>query len=90
MSQKSPPEKVLTAELVTTVRGIYHSAEHDQLSVNLVRQRVESKLGLEDGFFKDGHWKAKSKNVIKDAVVSLQFRYVSLCSHPRTANHTAA
>jgi hypothetical protein len=73
MAPKLPTAKALAEELVTTVRDIYYSSDHDQLSVNLVRQRVESKLGLEDGFFKEGDWKVKSKNVIKDAVVRPRF-----------------
>lgn len=69
MAPRTPAAKVLEAELASTVRDIYHSDARDELSVNLVRQRVETKLGLGKDFFKDGNWKAKSKQLIKDTVV---------------------
>ena len=70
MAPKRPSAKMLEAELAGTVRDIYNGSERDELTVNLVRERVESKLGLDDGFFKRGEWKVKSKDVIKDTVVS--------------------
>jgi hypothetical protein len=60
--------KELTAELVIAVREIYNSDV--PVTVNGVRQRVEEKLDLDEGFFKEADWKDKSKEIIKDAVVS--------------------
>lgn len=70
MAPRIPSTKTLEAELISTVSGIYNSEARHELSVNLVRQRVESKLGLKDGFFKEEDWKSKSKEIIKNTVVS--------------------
>ena len=40
------------------------------LTVNSARQAVETKLKLRDGFFRGDDWKARSKETIKEAVVS--------------------
>lgn len=70
MAPKIPSEKELAAELAKTVREIYASGEHEGLTVNFVRSRAEEKLGLTAGFFKSEEWKTKSKELIKDTVVS--------------------
>lgn len=44
-------------------------ADPDATSVNKVRQHVELKLSLEEGFFSDEEWKQKSKEIIKECVV---------------------
>lgn len=61
-------DKELAAELVSAVKEIYNSDV--PVTVNGVRQRVEEKLDLDEGFFKEDNWKHKSKQIIKDAVVS--------------------
>jgi hypothetical protein len=61
-------DKELAAELVSAVKEIYGSDV--PVTVNGVRQRVEETLDLDEGFFKEGNWKDKSKQIIKDAVVS--------------------
>jgi hypothetical protein len=73
MAPRSPPEvsnSKIVKELRTAVRNIYASDERSKLTVNYARQVVEAKLGLGDGFLKEGDWKAKSKQVIFDALVS--------------------
>lgn len=76
MAPNMPSEKELAAELAKTVREIYASGEHEGLTVNLVRSRTEEKLGLSAGFFKSDEWKIKSKELIKDTVVSDTFHLV--------------
>jgi hypothetical protein len=71
MAPKIPSDKAIEAELAQAVRNIYNSSQRDQLSVNLVRQRVEDELDLEDGFFKSSDWKIKSKDIIKNALVCM-------------------
>ncbi|SPQ24415.1 9c90a151-a63e-47bc-bc9f-aad2c0871309 [Thermothielavioides terrestris] len=71
MAPRSPPEvsnSKIVKELRTAVRNIYASDERSKLTVNYARQVVEAKLGLGDGFLKEGDWKAKSKQVIFDAL----------------------
>jgi len=70
MVPKVPSDKALEKALEDAVLGIFNSAERDQLTVNYVRQVAEKKLGLEDGFFKTDDWKARSKEVARQAVVS--------------------
>lgn len=70
MAPGKPSDKALAAALAEAVREIYNSDEREQLSVNLVRQRVEAKFDLKDGFFKGDAWKGRSKLLIKNTVVS--------------------
>lgn len=67
----APSEKELEAALIDATCAVYE-AEPDATSVNKVRKQAEDKLGLEDGFFADGDWKSKSKEIIKKYVVSLR------------------
>jgi hypothetical protein len=43
----------------------------DDTTVNKVRKQTEENLGLEDGFLSSDDWKKKSKELIKQRVVSL-------------------
>ncbi|KAI9743352.1 MAG: hypothetical protein M1818_003198 [Claussenomyces sp. TS43310] len=61
-----PSEKALVRALTESVADILRSDERDQLSVTLVRTRVEEELGLPDQFFKEAAWKAKSKQIIQE------------------------
>ena len=65
-----PKDKALEAELVETVRRVYNSSERDQLTVNYARQIAEKRLKLVAGFFKEGEWKERSKQIIHGALVS--------------------
>jgi hypothetical protein len=67
-----PSSKQLAAELADMARDIYIGEE--ELTVNLVRQRVEQKLGLDEGFFQEDNWKRKSRQIIKQTLVRTPFR----------------
>ena len=68
----SPSPKAVETELVSVTDAIFASAERDGLSVNQVRRRVEDRLALDAGFLDGGDWKARSKEVVKERVVSLR------------------
>jgi len=70
MAPKVPSDKELAAELAKTVREMYAAGKLSEVTVNQVRSLTEERLGLEEGFFKDDAWKAQSKDIIKEAVVS--------------------
>ncbi|KAL2020292.1 hypothetical protein VTK56DRAFT_8520 [Thermocarpiscus australiensis] len=72
MAPSKVTDKVIAAELSNAVRQIYNSPQRDQLTVNYARQRVEAKLKLTEGFLKEGDWKAKSKQIIHDALNDLE------------------
>lgn len=40
-------------------------------SVNSLRERVEKEFDLDDGFFRNGDWKSRSKDIIQDEYVGL-------------------
>jgi len=61
-----------TQELETKLRKAVEKAykeDPDSLTVKKVRTRVESDLGLEEGFFTSADWKDKSKALIKEWAV---------------------
>lgn len=71
-----PPRKMVAdatikTEIADAVRRIYHGPQ--ELTVNAVREAVEKKLKLGEGFLKDGDWKAKSKQLVMDTLVSSHF-----------------
>ncbi|GAB1317915.1 hypothetical protein MFIFM68171_08125 [Madurella fahalii] len=68
MAPNKLTDRMIAAELAKVVREIYNSPESDQLTVNYARQVVEEKLMLDGGFLKEGHWKAKSKQIILDTL----------------------
>jgi len=74
--RKTTSEDAIATELQSTVERIYQSDDRDQLSVNYVRQVVEKKLKLEEGHLKDGDWKARSKQIIHDALVSCDHKHL--------------
>ena len=53
----------------STLREIVREGRVDPVTVNTVRIAAEERLGLAPGFFKDGAWKARSKDVINGAFV---------------------
>lgn len=65
----APSAKKLEAALISGTYEVFRD-EPDATTVNKVRKHVETKLGLEDGFFAGPDWKQKSKTVIKEYVVS--------------------
>ncbi|KAK4222857.1 hypothetical protein QBC38DRAFT_548923 [Podospora fimiseda] len=69
---KIPSEAAIVKELQKTVTLIYEGPNSDQLSVNYVRQMVTEKLKLDDNYLKDGDWKARSKQIIHEALGELE------------------
>lgn len=59
-------DATLDAELTAMVTEILSGPESESISVNVIRQRVETKLGLESGFFTAPEWKQRSKAVIRE------------------------
>lgn len=70
MAPAKATDKVIAKELANVVREIYNSPKRDELTVNYARNNVEEKLGLDQGFLKEGDWKTKSKQIILDTLVS--------------------
>ncbi len=66
----APSAKKLEAELLQAVRQVFDS-DRANLTVNVVRKKVQEQLGLDDNFFVQGVWKDRSKRLIKDLAVSL-------------------
>ncbi len=64
----APSATQLEAALVDAANDIFR-ANRSGLTVNAVRKRVESYLGLDDGFFQTDDWKAKSKDIITTTAV---------------------
>jgi hypothetical protein len=66
----APSEIQIIAAIHTTIEEIYSVPENENnLTVRIVRDTVESKLGLEKGFFTQAEWKDKSKKLIKEYAV---------------------
>lgn len=70
-SQSAPPsDNALEKALRDTVAEIYKTGNMEELTVKRVRLAAEKALQLEPGFFKaDSAWKARSEQVIREAVV---------------------
>lgn len=75
-SKMAPSDKEIEDAILQGTCEVYENDPSDT-SVNKVRKHVEEKLSLEDGSLSNGEWKTKSKNLIKQRVVS-QFTV----SHP--------
>lgn len=65
----APSAEALEAALISAANAIF-KAEPDETTVNKVRKQAESDLDLDDDFFLGAKWKSRSKNVIKEHVVS--------------------
>lgn len=72
-------DEQLASELAKTVREVFAGPKRDELTVNLVRSITEERLGLAGGFFKHDAWKAKSKQIIRETVVRIDFSVPCLC-----------
>jgi hypothetical protein len=69
-STMAPSEKVIFAEIKSIIDDIYSRPEdRPSLTVKNVRNQVEQKLALDEGFFVQDAWKEKSKNLIKSYAV---------------------
>ncbi|KAI0844998.1 hypothetical protein F5Y00DRAFT_182915 [Daldinia vernicosa] len=67
----SPTAETLEKDLRDGVRALVAERGWDQVTVNNVRQYVEDKGELEQGFFKAPEWEARSKKIIKEFVAQL-------------------
>jgi hypothetical protein len=66
----APSEKQIIAEIHTVIERIYADpSSRENLTVRVVRETVEPKLGLEKGFLTQAEWKEKSKKIIKEYAV---------------------
>jgi len=65
----APSAKILEGDLKKATRDLYKNDE-DNLTVNAVRKRAEEMHDLDEGFFAAPEWKAKSKTIIMEALVS--------------------
>jgi hypothetical protein len=70
MAPAKATDSVIAKQLAGVVRQIYNGPDRDQLTVNHAREAAEKKLKLEDGFLKAADWKAKSKQIIVETLVS--------------------
>jgi hypothetical protein len=66
--KRTPDDSTLESELREAVRQIY-KREQLNLTVNAARQAAEEKLSLEDGFFRAGGWKMRSKEIVHETLV---------------------
>lgn len=73
-------DKKLEASLLAAVKELFSGPSREDLSVNTVRTKCEKENGLEEGFFAQGEWKAKSKELIKNQVVCYPSRLAIVSS----------
>jgi len=69
MAPKKVADETIENALAEAVRHIFHNDEKDALTVNYARQVAEKKLKLQEGFLKEGNWKARSKRIVHDTLV---------------------
>ncbi len=69
----APSDETLSNTIRSAVRRMFQGPDRDNLTVNQVREYVESELGLEEGFLKGGLWKQESKNIVKTEIVTNAF-----------------
>ena len=67
-----PHEKEVLDALRTTTISVFKT-DPDSLTVRKVRAQVVDALDLEDDFFAEEKWKAKSKDFIQELAVSLDY-----------------
>ncbi len=61
MAPKAVSNEALAKELTEAVRHIWKTGDKAALTVNAVRQRVEQKPKLEDGFLKEGEMEGEKQ-----------------------------
>lgn len=74
----APSAKALREALIQGTCDVFKLGP-DTTTVNKVRHHVEQELGLDEDFFNGGDWKQKSKEIIKEHVVSL---FAPQCATP--------
>jgi hypothetical protein len=69
----APSDKVLSEAIRNAVRRMFKGPDRDNLTVNKIRDQVETELHLDPGFLKQGSWKQESKNIVKTESVKFLF-----------------
>ena len=67
----APSEITIANALRGAVEEVFNSAERENLTVRLIRDKVEADLELEKGLLVGDQWKEKTKRIIKDYAVSI-------------------
>lgn len=68
----APSDKVLSNAIRTAVRRMFKGPDRDNLTVNNIREQVETELHLDAGFLKQGSWKQESKSIVKaESVITI-------------------
>lgn len=68
----APTDRDILAETQATVSAVHKQDTEDDtmlLTVKYIRDKVQKKLGLEEGFFLTPPWRERSKTLIKRCVV---------------------
>jgi hypothetical protein len=76
-SSSTPSDSLLEQELRTVVRRFYDEGRLDDITVKRVRKAAQDNLKLEDGFFKSNAWKDRSKDIIAEEAVCVEWICVS-------------
>ena len=84
MATPAPSEPTLIQALLDAVTHIYEHGNKDELTIKRVRARAEQENALSEGFFGKGYWRAKSKVIIYEAVVSAPVAAFALVSRGAT------
>lgn len=74
----APKEKAVLDALRKATKSIYKS-DPNSLTVRRVRQQVQEDLDIDEDFFANEEWKAKSKELIQKVAVSISYFYSTQC-----------
>lgn len=66
----APSKAIITKTCRAIVDETFNGPDRESLTIRFVRNKVEEKLGFEEGFLLRDEWKALSKQIIKEYVVS--------------------
>lgn len=61
----APSDKALSDAIRAAVQRMFKGPDRDRLTVNSIREQVETELHLNAGFLKQGSWKQESKSIVK-------------------------
>jgi len=65
-------DKALSDAIRNAVRRMFMGPDRDNLTVNKIREQVETELHLHAGYLKQGSWKQESKSIVKtESVITL-------------------
>jgi hypothetical protein len=78
----APSNDEIRQALLDATYQVYQ-ATPEETTVNKVRKQTEENLGIDDGFLTGDEWKKKSKDIIKERVVSFTYSH----SYPISQTH---